>query len=52
MWTGLVCLRIGTGGEFLKLSSVQTTKDLSSSAQLLGVSYVSNLFHIRSFQGG
>jgi hypothetical protein len=54
MWTGLVWLRIGTGGKALvnavmnlrvpqdagKLSSVQTTIDLSSSAQLQGVSWL------------
>jgi hypothetical protein len=48
MWTGLVWLRIGTGGELMnlripknagELSTVQTTRDLSSGAQLHGVSY-------------
>jgi hypothetical protein len=51
MWTGLVWLRIGTGGELVnsvlnlqvpynagKLSSSLTTGDLSSSAQLHKVS--------------
>jgi hypothetical protein len=52
MWTGFVCLRIGTGGELLwirywtfecpwnagKLSSGLTSSGLSSSAQLHRVS--------------
>jgi hypothetical protein len=47
MWTGLVWLRIGIGGVLLWIRywtfglhncRVQTTRDLSSSAQLHGVS--------------
>jgi hypothetical protein len=42
MWTGLVWLRYWTFGfhKLLGNYSVQTTRDLSSSAQLHGVSYV------------